>query len=67
MYLDHPRAAGMAGLFATHPSIDDRIAALVRFGGGRETVPAAPSGTPPAAPVRPGPWGEPHPWGEPRD
>jgi heat shock protein HtpX len=67
MYLDHPRAAGMAGLFATHPSIDDRIAALVRFGGGRETVPAAPAGTTPAAPVPPGPWGEPHPWGEPRD
>ncbi|HMN87963.1 MAG TPA: M48 family metalloprotease, partial [Bauldia sp.] len=35
MFLDHQRA----GFFATHPSIDDRIAALVRYGGGRETIP----------------------------
>jgi heat shock protein HtpX len=56
MYLDHPQPAGIAGLFATHPSIDDRIAALVRFGGGRETIspPAAPA---PAAPPSPPPFG----------
>ena len=34
MFLDHPRSAGLGGLFATHPPIDDRIAALVRYAGG---------------------------------
>ena len=34
MFLDHPRAAGLGGLFATHPSIEARIAALVRYAGG---------------------------------
>jgi len=75
MFLDHPPVHGLSGLFATHPSIDDRIAALVRYGGGRDpgplslapTTPIEPS-TPPAA----GPWGAletpaaPHPWGEPQ-
>jgi heat shock protein HtpX len=67
MFLDHPRAAGLAGLFSTHPSIDARIAALVRFGGGHvvdATPPLATAGaTPPApgsaeTPVAPpaGPW-----------
>lgn len=37
MFLDHRHA----GFFATHPSIDDRIAALVKFGGGREAIAAA--------------------------
>lgn len=34
MFFDHPRASGMAGLFATHPPIDDRVGALIEFGGG---------------------------------
>ncbi len=42
MCIDNPRS-GFADLFATHPSIDDRIAALVRFAGGQD-----PSGTIPA-------------------
>lgn len=37
--VDNPRS-GFADLFATHPAIDDRIAALARFAGGR--VPPAP-------------------------
>jgi len=42
MFLDHPRGKGFAGLFATHPPIEDRIDALVRYAGGREAI-AAPS------------------------
>ncbi|QFU16729.1 M48 family metallopeptidase [Microvirga thermotolerans] len=40
--LDNPRS-GFADLFATHPSIEDRIAALVRHAGGRDpgAVPSA--------------------------
>ncbi|APF36097.1 peptidase M48 Ste24p [Chelatococcus daeguensis] len=66
MCVDNPRS-GFADLFATHPSIEDRIDALVRFAGGRrpepaETVPhitgrpdadPSPSGTAPPH----GPWG----------
>jgi heat shock protein HtpX len=64
MYLDHPRESSLARLFATHPSIDDRIAALVKFGGGHDPGPfaeAPPADT--AAPPLPqspatsaGPW-----------
>ena len=32
---------GFADLFATHPSIDSRIAALVKFAGGRDPGPLA--------------------------
>jgi Zn-dependent protease with chaperone function len=35
--LDNPRS-GFADLFATHPSIEDRIAALVRYAGGHEEL-----------------------------
>lgn len=67
MFLDHPRAAGLTGLFSTHPSIDDRVAALVRFGGGQD-IPPPRQAIPPdggnngeiAGPRRqttPGPWG----------
>jgi heat shock protein HtpX len=71
MFLDHPAAHGLTGLFDTHPSIADRIAAIVRYEGGHEpvTTDAAPAPTPgPAAqPVasQSGPAVAPHPWGEP--
>ncbi|MCP8938857.1 M48 family metallopeptidase [Alsobacter sp. SYSU M60028] len=57
MCLDNPRS-GFADLFATHPSIEDRVAALVKYAGGRPPPPAPASlpEPPPAA----GPWG-PHP------
>ena len=42
MFLDHPRAAGFTGLFATHPPIDDRIAALVRYAGGQDVIAPSP-------------------------
>src|SRR5215813_4398341 len=35
MCVDNPRS-GFADLFATHPSIDSRVAALVKFAGGRD-------------------------------
>ena len=37
MFLDNqPDASGIDAIFATHPSIEDRIAALVTFAGGRD-------------------------------
>jgi heat shock protein HtpX len=40
MCVDNPRE-GFADLFATHPSIDSRIAALTKFAGGRDPGPLA--------------------------
>ena len=71
MCIDNPRE-GFADLFATHPSVDSRVKALVKYAGGRDPGPmplpgdetghdAAPSGDPsPEArpePPQPGPWG----------
>jgi heat shock protein HtpX len=49
MFLDHPRAVGLGGLFATHPSIESRIDALVRFAGGHA---AAAGAVPAVSPAR---------------
>jgi len=60
MFLDNqPDGRGLEGLFATHPSIDSRVAALVKFAGGRDPGPwQAPQVEPAAAPnAQPGPWG----------
>ena len=38
MCVDNPRE-GIADLFATHPSVDSRVAALVKFAGGRDPGP----------------------------
>ena len=56
MFLDNqPDGRGLEGLFATHPSIDARVAALVKFAGGRDPGPwQAPDQEPGPAP---GPWG----------
>jgi heat shock protein HtpX len=61
MFIDYPEAAGFSSLFATHPPIEDRISALVRYAGGLDlpVSPAAVSGalppplssSQPAAPV----------------
>lgn len=66
MFIDLPRAAGFAGLFATHPSIDERVRALVDHAGGRDM----PRPIEPAPPIEPssgsaGPWQQPArgPWG----
>ena len=51
MFLDtQEKSAGFAGLFATHPPIEKRIDALVRFAGGRD-LPPTPPGADTAVPV----------------
>ena len=40
MCIDNPRS-GFADLFATHPSVDNRVQALVRIAGGRDPGPIA--------------------------
>lgn len=40
MCVDNPRS-GLVDLFATHPSIDDRVAALVKYAGGHDPGPIA--------------------------
>ena len=58
MFLDNqPDGRGLEGLFATHPSIDSRVAALVKFAGGRDPGPwqAPDQETGPEAAA--GPWG----------
>ncbi len=55
MCIDNPRA-GFGELFDTHPSVDSRVAALIKFAGGRDPGPLelpAQSDRPAAA----GPWG----------
>ena len=71
MCIDNPRE-GFADLSATHPSVDSRVKALVKYAGGRDPGPmplpgdetghdAAPSGDPSSEarpePPQPGPWG----------
>jgi heat shock protein HtpX len=71
--LDNPRQ-GFADLFATHPSVDARVKALVQFAGGRDPGPIALPSDPPGAepdetegepsqtpPVPHGPWSDPRP------
>ena len=51
LFLDNqPNGVGLEGLFATHPSIQKRVEALVRFGGGRDPGPW--TGGDPAEPSR---------------
>jgi heat shock protein HtpX len=66
--LDNPRE-GFSDLFATHPSVDSRVRALVKFAGGHDPGPLAlpsdiepddrtqPPVTGQAPPPLPGPWG----------
>lgn len=42
MFIDYPARAGFLELFATHPPIEKRIDALVRFAGGRRPQPTPP-------------------------
>jgi len=73
MCVDNPRE-GFADLFATHPSIDRRVEALVRYAGGRDPgplvlAPPSESSPQPWAPPPAGPWGggtpPAGPWGSP--
>jgi len=61
MCIDNPRS-GFVDLFATHPSIDARVEALVKFAGGRDPGPLAlpePDETMPEEDpaIEEGPWG----------
>ena len=68
MFLDD-HDEGVMGLFATHPPIERRIAALVQYAGGRVAEPVAPAvpqtsapaigqaAPSPSGPAKPGPWG----------
>ncbi|HJU30835.1 MAG TPA: M48 family metalloprotease, partial [Hyphomicrobiaceae bacterium] len=40
-FIENPVANRVSGLFSTHPSVDDRVAALERFAGAREGAPEA--------------------------
>ena len=76
MCVDNPRE-GFADLFATHPSVDSRVDALVKFAGGHDpgpiALPSAGDSDEPAPPAG-GPWGDaeppqspgsgPGPWGD---
>ena len=59
MCIDNPRQ-GFGELFDTHPSVDTRVAALVKFAGGHDPGPVAlPAPTPDAGAndsAEPGPW-----------
>lgn len=64
--VDNPRQ-GFSDLFATHPSVDSRVAALVKFAGGHDPGPIAlpppgepfpPEETGAAEAPRHGPWGD---------
>jgi heat shock protein HtpX len=57
MCVDNPRQ-GFADLFATHPSIDSRVKALMDFAGGHDPGPLAlPSEEDGATTPSDGPWG----------
>jgi heat shock protein HtpX len=67
MFIEN-ETAHFAGMFATHPPIEKRIAALVQFGGGRDAPTQLPPSAPKmqtvtgpwnAAPKAPGPWSAP--------
>jgi heat shock protein HtpX len=78
MCIDNPRV-GFSNVFDTHPSVDARVAALVKFAGGHDPGPLAIDGPqeqsflnpPPEAATPAGPWsgdvppgaGNPGPWG----
>ncbi|KIZ32677.1 MULTISPECIES: M48 family metallopeptidase [Rhodopseudomonas] len=67
MCLDNPRE-GFVDLFATHPSVDSRVAALVKFAGGHDPGPLAlPSDQDAGPDGDPGQDGDPHPgpWSDP--
>ena len=63
MFIDYPEGAGFMSLFATHPPIERRIDALVRYAGGLDLPvnaalpPPTPSLPADRAPPATGPWG----------
>jgi heat shock protein HtpX len=57
MCVDNPREE-FADLFATHPSVDQRVAALVKFAGGHDPGPLALTADESAQAPPAGPWGD---------
>ena len=73
MCIDNPRE-GFSNIFDTHPPVDKRVEALVKFAGGHDPGPLALPGPEESAQIEPppagGPWGgdapdagAPGPWG----
>jgi heat shock protein HtpX len=62
MCIDNPRE-GFGELFDTHPSVDSRVAALIKFAGGHDpgplALPPAETNTAGSQVAPPGPWSEP--------
>ena len=62
MCIDNPRS-GFADIFATHPSVDKRVAALVQFAGGHDPGPLALDAPAEPGQIEPppadGPWADP--------
>ncbi|MBP7704893.1 MAG: M48 family metallopeptidase [Caulobacter sp.] len=56
MFLEN-EPSGALDIFATHPPISKRIAALVKYAGGRDTPQVDPIATPAPAGAPTGPWG----------
>ncbi len=60
MCIDNPRV-GLGELFDTHPSVDNRVAALIKFAGGHDpgplALPAQETQTITGQPASAGPWG----------
>jgi heat shock protein HtpX len=56
MCIDNPRV-GFSNIFDTHPSIDARCAALVKYAGGHDRGPLALDAPPPQGQIESGPWG----------
>jgi heat shock protein HtpX len=66
MFFDNAIKSGFERLFATHPPIEARVDALVRYAGGHDPGPlplALPSAeAPPSFIPAEGPWGRRSPW-----
>ena len=63
MCVDNPRE-GFADIFATHPSVEDRVAAIIKFAGGHDPGPLQIAPPQEDAPAEPAPADAPQgPWG----
>jgi heat shock protein HtpX len=47
-FIENPLKGRLTGLFATHPSVDDRVEALIKYAQGQDIAPTSPPQQPPA-------------------